>query len=176
MAEPVTKVPDKTLAPSGSRETHPFQTLRQEVDRIFEDFDRGFWRRPFRRWALDVDPVFRQEISWGNVPAVDVAEKETAFEICAELPGMSEGDIDIKLSNDVLTIHGEKKTEKEEKKKNYYLSERRYGVFERSFHVPDGIDTDKIGASFKNGVLTVTLPKTLDAQKSEKKIGIKSAD
>jgi HSP20 family protein len=77
------------------------------------------------------------------------------------------------LSDGTLTIKGEKKDEKEERNKDYYLSERRYGSFQRSFSVPDGVDAEKIEAAFKNGVLTVTLPKTPEAQKKEKKIEIK---
>jgi HSP20 family protein len=88
---------------------------------------------------------------------------------------MDEKDIAVKLSNGTLTIKGEKHEEKEEKKKDYYLSERRYGSFQRSFTVPDGVDEDKIEAAFKNGVLTVSLPKTPEAQKKEKQIAIKKA-
>src|SRR6516165_5666397 len=98
-----------------------------------------------------------------------------AYEITAELPGMNESDIDVKFSDGTLTIKGEKRDEKEENKKGYYLSERRYGSFQRSFGVPDGVDVDKIEANFKNGVLTVTLPKTPQAQTSEKKISIKKS-
>ena len=82
---------------------------------------------------------------------------------------------DKKPKGTTVTIKGEKRDEKEEKKKDYYLSERRYGSFQRSFGVPDGVDADKIAATFKNGVLTVTLPKTAEAQKSEKKIAINKA-
>ena len=106
---------------------------------------------------------------------VDIVDTEKAYEITAELPGMDESNIDVKFSDDTLTIKGEKRDEREEKKKDYYLSERRYGSFQRSFGVLDGVDTDKIEANFKNGVLTVTLPKTAQAQKSEKKIAIKKA-
>jgi len=88
---------------------------------------------------------------------------------------MEEKDIDVKYVDGVLTIKGEKKEEKEEKRKDYYLSERRFGSFQRSFQVPNGIDADKIDASFKNGVLTVALPKSAEAQKREKKIEIKKA-
>jgi len=75
----------------------------------------------------------------------------------------------------MLTIKGEKKEEKEENRKDYHLSERRYGAFERSFGIPDGVDADKIAASFKKGVLTITLPKTPEAKKQEKKIAVKPA-
>ena len=101
---------------------------------------------------------------------MDVAEHEKAYEITAELPGMDESNIDVKFSDGTLTIKGEKKDEREERQKDYHLSERRYGSFQRSFSVPDGVDADKIEAHFKNGVLTVTLPKKPEAQKSEKKI------
>jgi HSP20 family protein len=81
----------------------------------------------------------------------------------------------VKFADGLLTIKGEKREEKEEKKKDFYLSERRFGSFQRSFQVPEGVDADKIVASFKDGVLTVTLPKSPEAQKKEKKIAIKKA-
>jgi HSP20 family protein len=88
---------------------------------------------------------------------------------------MDESNIDVKFADGTLTIKGEKREDKEEKKKGYYLSERRCGTFQRAFGVPEGVDVEKIEANFKNGVLTVTLPKTPEAQKSEKKIAIKKA-
>jgi HSP20 family protein len=180
MANVATKLPEKaserSVAPSSAPRTfHPLERMRREMDRLFSDFDRGFLHQPFRHFAVDLEPFWRHDLSWGSVPAVDIAEQEKQYEITAELPGMSESDIEIKVSNDVLTIKGEKKSEKEEKKKDYFLSERHYGTFARSFHIPDGVDSDKIAADFKNGVLTVTLPKTQDAQKLEKKIEIKTA-
>ena len=86
---------------------------------------------------------------------------------------MDEKNVEVKFANGVLTIKGEKKEEKEEKRKDYHLSERRYGSFQRSFTVPDGIESDKIEATFKDGVLTVSLPKRPEAQKKEKQIAIK---
>ena len=96
-------------------------------------------------------------------------------EITAELPGMDEKNVEVKLINGVLTIKGEKQDDKEEKKKDYYMRERSFGSFQRSFQVPEGVDTDKIEANFKKGVLTVTLPKSAETQKAEKKIAVKSA-
>ena len=90
---------------------------------------------------------------------MDVCEREKEYEITAELPGMDTSNIDVKLANGVLTIKGEKKEEKEEKEKDYYLSERRFGSFQRSFQLPEGIDEDKIQASFEKGVLTIKFPK-----------------
>ncbi len=174
MAEPATKLPVKTEQerPLALRDWHPFERLRREMDRLFDEFD---WRSPFRRWVFDIEPLWRRELSWTATPAVDIAEKDKAYEVTAELPGMDENNIEVKVANGMLTIKGEKKEEKEEKKKDYYHSERRYGSFERRFQVPDGVDTSKIEASFKKGVLTVTLPKTAEAQAAEKKIAVKSA-
>ena len=102
-------------------------------------------------------------------------ETDDAVQITAELPGMSENDIDISLSDGVLTLKGEKKDEKEVEDKGYYLSERRFGFFQRSFRLPEGIDEDRIEASFDKGVLKITLPKTQEATKQAKKISVKSA-
>ena len=177
MAEAATKLPVNTQEKKVDRpaEWRPFESLRREVDRLFEDFQVGSWRSPFGRTVFDVQPFWRGELSWGKAPAVDVVDKEKSYEITAELPGMDESNIDVKFSDGTLTITGEKKDEKEERKKDYYLSERRYGSFQRSFGVPAGVNADKIEANFKNGVLTVTLPKTAEAQTSEKKIAIKKA-
>jgi HSP20 family protein len=177
MAEAATKFPVKTEEKKVDRpaEWRPFESLRREVDRLFEDFQLGPWRAPFGRSFYDIEPFWRGEVSWGKMPAVDIADKEKAYEITAELPGMDESNVDVKFADGTLTIKGEKKEEKEEKKKDHHLSERRYGSFQRSFAVPDSVEADKIEAQFKNGVLTVTLPKRPEAQKSEKKIAIKKA-
>ena len=105
---------------------------------------------------------------------MDVCERENEYEITAELPGMDASNVDVKLSEGVLTIKGEKEEQKEEKQKDYHVSERRFGSFQRSFELPEGIDEDKIQASFEKGVLTIKLPKGTEAQKPEKKIPISS--
>ena len=164
---PVTKSPSP---PAVAGETwRPFQALRSEIDQIFDDFGNGFWNRPFRSLAR-LERDFSKSIS---APAVDVAESDKAYEITAELPGLDEKNIDIKVANGGLTIKGEKREETEEKKKDYYVSERRYGSFQRSFPVPESVDANKIEAKFVNGVLTIKLPKSAEAQKNEKKIAIK---
>ena len=156
------------------REWLPFESLREEVDRLFEDFGRGFGRFPFGRTGLVLEPFWRSEGTFGPaLPAVDVVEKESAFQISAELPGLDEKDVGITLADDVLTIRIEKKEEeKEEKDKNYYRSERRFGSFQRAFELPPGIDQGRIEASFRKGVLKVVLPKSAEAQKKTKKIAI----
>jgi HSP20 family protein len=177
MAEPATKYPVQNETQAGDRPAawRPFENFRREMDRLFDDFQLGSWRSPFGRTVFDVEPFWRGEMTWAKAPAVDVVEQDKAYEITAELPGLDESNVDVKFADGVLTIKGEKKEEKEERKKDQYLSERRYGSFQRAFRVPDGVDVDNIAASFKNGVLTVTLPKTAQAAQSEKKIPIAKA-
>lgn len=179
MAETVTKLPVKhekaSERASALEAWQPFDALRREVEQLFDDFGRNFWRLPTRRSVFDIEPSRRREASWEVAPAVDVAESEKAYEIAAELPGMDEKNIEVKVANGNLTIKGEKQEEKEEKKKDYYLHERHFGSFERSFEMPEGVDADKIEANFKKGVLTVTLPKKAEAQKPAKKIEVKAA-
>jgi HSP20 family protein len=176
MAEPTAKVPVKTEKTSATtpHPWHPFERLRREIDRLFNDFDGGLWRAPLRRSFFDIEP-FGREPNWAAMPAVDVTETDKAYEITAELPGMDEKNIEVKLANGILTIKGEKQDDKEEKTQGYYVRERIFGSFERTFQVPDGVDTDKIEANFKKGVLTLTLPKSAEAQKAEKKIAVKAA-
>lgn len=178
MAETVTRLPvkqeSKSVGSSGGQAWHPYESLRQEIDRVFDYFGRGFWQ-PFPQSLFAAEPLFRRELTWGTTPAVDVVESEKAYEITAELPGMDEKNIEVKVAEGSLTIKGEKQEEKEEKKKDYYLHERHFGSFERSFDVPESVDANKIEASFKKGVLTVTLPKKPEAQKPAKKIEVKAA-
>ena len=94
----------------------------------------------------------------------------TVGEISAELPGIDEKNVEVKVADDILTIKGEKQEEKEEKTKDYHLSERSFGSFQRAFQVPSGVDTDKIDAKFSKGILTVTLPKSTEAQKAPAKV------
>jgi HSP20 family protein len=176
MAEAGTKTPEatETKAPARREEVvSPFDTLRREVDRLFDEFRPAGWRLPFRRPSA-FELTWPRLEGWQVAPAMDMVEKEEAFEITAELPGLDKKNVEIKLSNGNLTIKGEKKEEKEEREKEYYLSERRYGSFQRMFRVPEGVDTDNIDASFKNGMLTVTLPKSPAAKQSEKQISVKA--
>ena len=153
----------------------PVEGFRRKIDRLFDDFSMGFWRSPFRRSMFAAEPFWRRELSWTAAPAVDITESDKAYEVRTDLPGMDEKNIEVKVVNGNLIIKGEKQEEKEEKKKDYYLHERHFGSFERSFEVTDGVDADKIEATFKKGVLTVTLPKKPEAQKPAKKIEVKSA-
>jgi HSP20 family protein len=152
-----------------------WQSFRNEMDRMFDRFGGAFGFPSLRR-MFDVEPAWRYESALGlAVPAVDVTEDEKEFKIAAELPGMEDKDIDVAIAGDMLAIKGEKRQEKEEKDKNRYISERSFGAFQRSFRLPDGVDRDKISAEFTKGVLTVTLPKSPEAQKQQKKIKVKAS-
>jgi HSP20 family protein len=153
----------KSLIPVGRnrnvarREWNPFDTLQREIDRLFDDFGRG-------------SPVFRAA---GLTPTIDVTETDKEIEITAELPGLEEKDVEVNVADNVLTIRGEKKADKEEKNKNYQIVERSYGAFARTVELPDGVDPDAIKASIAKGVLKVTVPKPAPAK--TKKVEIKTA-
>ena len=175
MAE--TKVPvtteKKVSAPAAPAAEWPsLESLRKEIDHLFDNFGRNFWRSPFRAFG-EFDPFWSTKAA--AEPAVDIAESDKGYELTAELPGMDEKNIDVRIVNGGLTIKGEKKDEREEKTKDYHLAERRYGSFERHLRLPAGVDADKIEASFSKGVLTVTLPKKVEAQKPAKRIEVKAA-
>jgi len=178
MAKAETKVPvtteEKPATPAAAamQAWRPFESLRREVDRLFEDFTLNPFRLPLRRPAFDLEP-FWQPDSWVAMPAMDLVERDEAFEMTAELPGLDEKNIEVNVANGVLTVKGQKEEDKVEKKEDFHLRERRFGSFSRSVRVPDTVDPDKIEASFKNGVLKVTLPKKPEAQKPVKKIEVK---
>lgn len=142
---------------------HPLDAFQREMNRVFEDFfqapaqGQGSW--PFE----------------AGTPRVDVSEREREYEVTAELPGLEQKDVELTLADNVLTIRGEKKAEREEKDKNYYLSERSFGSFRRAIPLPAEVDEDKVDASFKNGVLRVRLPKSAEAQARTRRIEVKAA-
>jgi HSP20 family protein len=120
-------------------------TMKKEMDRLFE----RFWEGDFPQF-----PAFGE---WA--PALDVSETKDAVTVKAEVPGMDPKDIQLSLQEQVLTLRGEKKQEKDEKDEHYYRAERSYGAFARAIRLPAPVDSSKVTASFKNGLLTVTLPK-----------------
>ncbi len=119
-----------------------------------------FFNRPFLPTMRQFFPSTGQEWS----PSVEVMEKENAYVIKAELPGVNEEDVEVSLTGDVLTISGEKEEESEEERKGYYYSESSYGSFSRSLTIPSNIDADNIEAYYNNGVLEINLPKTSEAK------------
>lgn len=153
---------------------HLFDSLRHQVDRLFEDFSSSPLHLPFARHSFEVEPFWQRELLGSGIPAVDITEKEQSFEITAELPGMDEKNINITLNNGNLVLKGEKKEESEGQQKGYYLTERHYGSFERIFSLPKGVDSEQIVAHFSKGVLTISLPKKPEACKPEKVIPVKT--
>jgi HSP20 family protein len=168
----VTPVDVKKTAPAPRAATDPWQSFRTDMDRLFERLSGFGW--PSMRRLVDFAPALEPPFSF-NLPAVDVSEDDKAYKVAAELPGLDEKDLDVSVSGDILTLKGEKRQEKEEKDKNWYVSERAYGSFQRAFTLPDGIDRDKITADFAKGVLTITLPKSAEARQQQKKIEVKAA-
>lgn len=175
MSKTETKAPAaEAKAPAkGVQPWAPLDSLRREVDRLFDDFRTTGWPSPLR-WPAAFESALPRMEAWALAPAMDIVEKENAYEVSAELPGMAEADVEVKLVNGVLSIKGEKREEKETREKERYLSERRYGAFQRTVRVPEDVDADKIEAQFARGVLTVTLPKAPQAAKNEKKIAVKA--
>ncbi|WP_112322539.1 Hsp20/alpha crystallin family protein [Oceanibium sediminis] len=156
---------DRPATGEEGRAGNPLASLQRDINHVFEDF----WQRVENGWG-----EHRAELGMFG-PSTDVTETEGNVEVTVELPGMSEEDIDISLSGDAMTIRGEKKIEHEDERKGVYMSERSYGAFYRTVPLPAGLDTDKADAVFKNGVLTVTLPKTAEAQAKVKRIPVKAA-
>ena len=163
----------KKAPPAQSTVPDVWQSFRSEMDRLFDRFGGGFGFPSLRR-MFDIEPGWRSSFSF-STPAIDMSEDEKAYKISAELPGIDPKDIDISVSGDMLVLKGEKRQAREEKDKNYHFSERAYGSFQRAFELPASVDRDKVAAEFSKGVLTITLPKTAEAQRPVKKIDVKSA-
>lgn len=133
----------------------PFRELQREIDRIFDDFFR----------------VGPREVSGRFIPDVDIYETENSLVIEMEAPGLKKEDIKITVEDGILVISGEKKIERDEKKKNYMVVERCFGKFERAFNLPDYVDSEKIKAKYEDGILTITIPKK--EEKKKKTIDVK---
>lgn len=136
-----------------------FRSLHREIDRVFEDMMRGV---P----AWDAGRV---------VPRLDVRDTETGLEVVADLPGMDEADIDIRLTDNTLIIQGEKKAEKDEEREGWRLRERTIGSFLRTVPLPYAVDEDKVAATYDKGVLTIALPKSAQAKETTRRIEVKKA-
>ena len=135
-----------------------FERVRREMDRLWDSLLEGGLRKR------------GEETEW--LPSLDVAETKNELVVKAEVPRMDPKDIDISLSDGLLTIKGEKRQEKEEKEADYHVVKRSYGSFLRSVQLPKEVQSDKISASYKNGILRITLPKSEEAKKKEIKIKV----
>lgn len=151
---------------AGSDVDHPFYSLQRQMNNLFDDFFTGFdsGQRALTPGGFG-----------GFMPSVDVKESDKEFIIRAELPGVEEKDIDVTVTHDAVTIKGEKKEEKEDKGKNYYYMERSYGSFNRVIPLSAETEAGKAEASFKNGVLNITVPKNATAKARGTKVPIKAS-
>jgi HSP20 family protein len=143
--------------------------MREEVNSLLGRFGGGSLF-PFNSLS---GPIWHAQFTFRS-PTVDLTEDDSEFTLTAELAGMAENDFELSISGDQLLLEGEKKEDREQKTKNYHLSERSYGAFRRSFCIPQNVDRARISAFYENGVLKVTLPKSAEARKYDKKIEIKA--
>jgi HSP20 family protein len=141
-----------------ARRDDPFNYLRSQINRVFDDAFGGV------RWPAETDAIF--------APQLDVTETDKEIKICAELPGIESKDLDINVTDDTLTISGEKRSERSSGEKGRHWTERSYGSFERTIPLPTEVDGDKAKTEFKNGVLRITLPKRKGAKARAKKINV----
>jgi HSP20 family protein len=149
----------------------PFLELRRATDRLFDDFFKSF-RWPMAEWRSQRD--WPMDLAGTDWPRVDMDETDEEIQITAELPGVDKDNIDISVTDDRVTIRGEKKKHEEKKEKGYYTLERSYGSFQRSFYLPCEVESDRVDASFKDGVLTVKLPKSAAARERIRKIPVRT--
>lgn len=150
----------------GRDEIDPFSQLQHEIDRVFSNF--------MTDWPLTGRMSLMDRRFGRFVPDVDITESDKEFRVTAELPGMDEKDLEVSYVEGLLTIKGEKREEHEEQRGDSYRSERQFGAFERTIPLPSGVNPDKAKASFKKGVLSITLPKTEEARSNKKIIRIET--
>ena len=148
----------------------PFQTLRKQVDDLFTNFTVSWphFEMPKIEW-----PMLAGEVKESAIAKFDLSENGKAVKVVADIPGMDENDVEVLVRNGVLTIKGEKKSEREEEGEDFYVSERSFGSFSRAFRLPDGVDEQAVAASFDKGVLTVTMPKTSKGKTEGRRVPVK---
>ncbi len=153
---------------------HPVASLRDEIDRVFDRFFRDPWGNalgtlPSAEWL----PFMRG----GSVisPSCEMTESDAGYELCVELPGLDENDIELTVTDEMLTLKGEKSEEKSSGEGESHFSERRYGSFRPSFALPRGVKAEAVKARFAKGVLKVTLPKSEEAKSAERRIEVDAA-
>lgn len=152
------------------RSDHPMLQIHNEIDRMFEDFFDGFGL-PDLGFRKTWDSMARTGLF---KPNLDISESDKEYSIAVELPGVDEKNVELELTGNALKIRGEKKQETEKKDKNYHCMERSYGSFQRVLTLPDDADPDKISAEYKNGIMTITVPRRPELKPGVKKIEIKA--
>ena len=149
-----------SLTPYGAG-SDPFLTLRREMDQLFDHMLQGFGM------PMAAGPA-AGEAGRITAPRIDVSESDDEYRISADLPGVTPADVSVTLNDDVLTIRGEKKSQRQDERQNYHVIERSYGAFQRSLRLPFSADPGKVQANFEHGVLTVSVPKSAQQQRSQR--------
>jgi HSP20 family protein len=148
------------LSPARWEPFGEFSTLQERMNRLFEDL-------------IPTTRMGEEELNTGTFyPAVDIYEGEKEITLKAELPGIDKKDVQVEINDGVITLRGERKIEKENKKENYHRVERSYGIFNRSFTLPTTVDPGKVKANYKDGVLSVTLPRKEEAKPKSIPVGV----
>lgn len=184
MATKAEDIPVRTEAEKGQRGSvrepayPPLMSLRQQVDRLFDQFLDEDWMRPMKGFSGIWDtPLFKTRgmdmRGLMESPRTDMSESDKEYDLSIELPGMSEKDIEVTVKDNMVMLKGEKKSERETKEKDYHIAERSYGSVRRTFSLPPDVDSSKVEANFSKGVLTVHLPKTKEARSKPQKIEVK---
>lgn len=150
----------------------PMMPKGERMSRFFEDIVRTF--DEFPSFGRRLSHLFKDEVGGEFAPRVDMREDETNFVVTADLPGMTKEDVNVDVTASAVTLHGEKKREREEKRENYHLVERSFGSFSRTLRLPHEIDPEKASAIFKDGVLTMALPKMMKSAPDKKTLDIKT--
>lgn len=149
--------------PARDLQTFPsdVMNMQREINRMFDSFFRG---------GLADDDAF---VASDWIPAVDIAEHENEYLVKLELPGVNKDDVKITMQNNILSVRGEKKKEKDSKGSDYHRVERSYGAFQRTFTLPSTVKADKIDASYSDGILTIVLPKAEEARTKQIEVKVK---
>ena len=153
------------------RQDHPLASFHQEFDRLFDDLLQGFGRSPLGFAVADRPTMNRDFLK----PTVDIGSAEKEYTVTVEVPGVKEEDVALELADGALTIHGEKKQENTSKEKNYYCVERSYGTFQRVLSLPEDVDQNGIQAVFKDGILTITMPRRALPESKARRIEVQKA-
>ncbi len=158
---------------------HPVDEISREMDRLFDAFFQGVGFLPQLRRSLFTPSLAPTAVGESQPvilrPQMDISSTEKEYTVALELPGVSEKEVRVEVAEGTLRIHGEKKQEKEEKGRNFYRVERSYGSFERTLALPEDADEEGIAASFRNGVVTITIPRKEQVEPKARQIEVKPA-
>jgi HSP20 family protein len=158
----------RSSTPARRESGHPMFALQSDINQALEDFWRTFQSPAMRAMGTD--------LLEDDSPKIDVRDRDRAVEVVAELPGMDEDDVEVSVAEGALIIRGEKESESEEQDEDYLLRERSFGYIERAVPLPENLELDKAEATFKNGLLTIRIPKQAGQESGRKRISLKRED